>query len=186
MNHQVDLFDLHPVSSAVSLSRPDEFSRTFAVLLEMWRDVQHPFREHFLSSYLQYLMAMVLQDGTASDHRAGSSRLAREPDPFAEVIRLMKHHPEAPWTLADLAQVVHLHPNYFHRAFKRAYGVTPREFLCSIRLNRAKELLDGSDDSLAHIATQCGMADVGYFSKWFRDWVGTSPRGYRKQARVEC
>ena len=63
---------------------------------------------------------------------------------------------------------------------KRAYDCTPAEYVKSLRLKLACELLKTTKNSVSKIAVACGIEDYNYFSKIFKKQFGVSPRDYRK------
>ena len=71
--------------------------------------------------------------------------------------------------------------DYFRRCFQREMGQTPTQYLISLRMERAKQLLrDPKHFTVEAIAHSCGFADALYFSTCFKKHVGISPLGYRK------
>ena len=57
------------------------------------------------------------------------------------------------------------------------------EFLNSIRVEKAKELLSSSELSLSEIAQEIGYTDQSYFGKVFKTQTGYSPHTYRNRAK---
>ena len=84
-------------------------------------------------------------------------------------------------TLAELAELVHMTPNYFCGYFKRKTGVSPFTQLNEIRIRRAVELLEKSDLSVSAAAEACGFESVNYFIKKFKEIRGCTPAVYRKK-----
>ena len=78
-----------------------------------------------------------------------------------------------------LAKLANLSVCYFVRAFKRAVGVTPHDYLIRRRVKRTMELLSDTDMSLSEIALAAGFADQSHCARRFRQHVGMSPRDYR-------
>lgn len=66
--------------------------------------------------------------------------------------------------------------------FKKATGVSPRQYREYAILRRAIPLLESLDLSIAEIAERIGMPDQYYFSTRFRKFSGFSPREYRRKA----
>jgi len=66
--------------------------------------------------------------------------------------------------------------------FRQATGVSPKEYLTALRLQRAMTLLRATDDSVSAIASQCGFSCANYFIKAFARRVGTTPLRFRRQA----
>ena len=72
--------------------------------------------------------------------------------------------------------------DYFRRCFQREMGQTPTQYLISLRMERAKQLLrDPKHFTVEAIAHSCGFAAALYFSTCFKKHVGCSPLEDRKQ-----
>ncbi len=69
---------------------------------------------------------------------------------------------------------------YLHRLFREINGNTPLEYLKIIRLEKAKNKLQYSKDSIFEIAFKCGFDNTAYFSNVFKKHFGLSPTQYRK------
>lgn len=69
---------------------------------------------------------------------------------------------------------------YAGTLFKEATGQTIREYQRTLRIRRAKQLLEETDTSVTEIAQMTGFSDVFYFSKVFRAEQGCSPSEYRR------
>lgn len=67
------------------------------------------------------------------------------------------------------------------RKFKRQTGQTPMDYLITLRIHRAKELLAETALPVGEIAAQCGFENLYYFSGAFRKRCGLSPTAYRRQ-----
>jgi transcriptional regulator GlxA family with amidase domain len=67
--------------------------------------------------------------------------------------------------------------------FHTAIGLSPMEYLQSLRITEAKELLRQSNLSVSEIAWRVGLNDTSYFSKLFREQVGMAPLRYRGAVR---
>jgi AraC-like DNA-binding protein len=99
--------------------------------------------------------------------------------PLADTIAFMERHYAEKLSLRDLARRAHLSPNHFIRTFRQYYGMTPARYLNDLRIERAGELLRGTERSVTDIALSCGFGDSNYFARAFRKAVGLSPRSYR-------
>ena len=86
-------------------------------------------------------------------------------------------------TLPDLAQMMHLSPNYFLKLFKSQMGITPKEYILQIRLDCARSLLSGTDMKISAIASECGFNDTSYFSMFFKKRFGITPAEYRQSQK---
>ncbi|MER8043374.1 AraC family transcriptional regulator [Streptomyces sp. NPDC094032] len=66
-------------------------------------------------------------------------------------------------------------------AVRRAAGCSPKDYLLTVRLGRAKELLAGTELPVAAVARRVGYDDPAYFSRLFTRRVGTAPVRFREQ-----
>lgn len=123
-------------------------------------------------------------------HMGGNESLDdRAPLQYAETvqqaIRYISDNHQEPIKVEDIADYVHLSPNYFSRLFKQATGCTTTEYLIKYRLRIAKELLAGTDVSLGEVAQTAGFCSQSYFSKMFRRFEGMTPFEYRQSIRMD-
>lgn len=88
-----------------------------------------------------------------------------------------------PVKIRDVADVLHIHPNYLSAIFKKAYGQTPKEYLDSLRMERAAQLLHLSEEPVSVVASLVGYESAFQFSAAFKKRYGTSPVNYRKEIR---
>ncbi|GEM_PF-2603549 len=84
--------------------------------------------------------------------------------------------------LAEAASVVHMERTSFSKFFRRATGITYREFLRSIRVGRAASLLVSCDFSITEVAFEVGYTDVSLFGKHFKSITGHSPNQFRRRS----
>ena len=79
----------------------------------------------------------------------------------------------------DIAFHVSVSTSYFYGAFKKYIGSTPNRYINNLRLNKAKQLLLMTNDTISSIGEACGIYDAVYFSYWFRFHSGISPKEFR-------
>ncbi|WP_053374874.1 response regulator transcription factor [Paenibacillus sp. FJAT-27812] len=84
-------------------------------------------------------------------------------------------------TLTSLAGMFHLNETYLSGLFKQHVGVTFSEYLTSLRMNKAGELLRQSNLRLTDIAMLVGISSSSYFSTSFKKFYGQSPKEYRER-----
>lgn len=88
---------------------------------------------------------------------------------------------DRPISLLDLAQVVDLSPQAFHRAFKAATGQPPLRYSLQLRMRRARDLVEGSAASISDIASAVGFSDLAHFTNTFRKHWGVAPTRLRRR-----
>ena len=80
------------------------------------------------------------------------------------------------------AAEVNLSPNHFSHIFSQETGQTFIEFLTSVRMKKAKELLRSTTMKTAEIAFAVGYKDAHYFSYLFKKTQECTPREFRAKA----
>jgi len=80
-----------------------------------------------------------------------------------------------------IAQRAGLSKAHLIRLFRKHTGVTPHEYYTGYRIERLKERLRDQNLSVSQAFAACNMDYNGHYAKVFRDRVGLSPSGYRKQ-----
>jgi signal transduction histidine kinase/DNA-binding LacI/PurR family transcriptional regulator/AraC-like DNA-binding protein len=87
------------------------------------------------------------------------------------------------FSLEELSETVGVSKSYLSRIFKMGTGISPWDYLNRFRVQKAKELLLLSDESITAIAADVGYEDVGYFGRVFREIAGCTPRAFRQQGQ---
>lgn len=83
-------------------------------------------------------------------------------------------------TLKQLAEIVHLHPNYFIQYFKKHFNTSPIVYVNFMRLDRAVQLfIHYPDKSIREAAEEVGFNDYRYFSRLFKKRYGITPSAYK-------
>ena len=68
--------------------------------------------------------------------------------------------------------------------FKAATGLPPHQYVIARRVERAKQLLQGGDFTLAEVAARAGFSDQSQFCRHFKRLVGVTPGQFRAPARI--
>ena len=92
-------------------------------------------------------------------------------------------HYDKPSPVAAMIEISGLPERSFNRRFKRATGLAPMEYVHTLRLEEAKQLLESGDDAVEAVAQQVGYEDAAFFGRLFRRKVGVTPAQYRKRFR---
>ncbi len=84
-------------------------------------------------------------------------------------------------TRKELAEQVGVSENYLSQIFRQELGISPWECLSRLRIQKAKEMLNSSEETITQVATRVGFNDSAYFSRVFHKMTGLSPQDYRQQ-----
>ncbi len=121
----------------------------------------------------------------SSGHGAAAAPSSRDQRRVSDVLRYVEENAEQPLSLADLADVARMSKYHFLRTFRRDVGVTPYQFLLSVRLRRAALSLCTTPLAVATIAFDAGFGDLSTFNAKFRGVFGMSPRMLRRIGLTE-
>ncbi|MEF3302130.1 AraC family transcriptional regulator [Paenibacillus sp. GYB003] len=117
------------------------------------------------------------------EQRDRSSKTGAERE-VEETIHYLSREYSKDIRIEKLAEQTALSRWKYNDMFKTLTGKTPVQFLTELRIDRAKQLLVGSDQRLKEIAEQTGFGDEYYFSRRFKQYVGVSPTQFvRMQSR---
>lgn len=81
--------------------------------------------------------------------------------------------------LEEIARSVNLSLSRLRYLFKHEVGVTPAQYLKSVRMRRAKELIESTFLDAKEVMTRIGMSDMSHFVRDFRKAYGLPPIRYR-------
>jgi len=81
---------------------------------------------------------------------------------------------------SELAALVGLSPYYFTRAFKKAIGISPHQYVMERRVARTRDALENGSESLADIAYGMGFSSQAHMTDVFKKRLGVTPGKYRK------
>src|SRR5258708_29771491 len=96
----------------------------------------------------------------------------------------MLNRPEAPHTLASLAQTAAMSRSAFAQQFTAAFGRPAIAFLREIRLRRGARQLEITDLPIKSVATAAGFRSRSYFWRAFKALYGLDPARFRAKCRV--
>lgn len=87
-------------------------------------------------------------------------------------------------SIDHMASTLGYHRAHLSKAFKQKVGLSPKQYLLKVRMDKAKELLGGTL-TIDQVSSSVGFNDALYFSKQFRKWSGMSPSEYRNNLRTD-
>ncbi|MDD3141656.1 MAG: response regulator [Lachnospiraceae bacterium] len=108
---------------------------------------------------------------------------------YSNVIADAKHYIEKNYSSEDISlnrvsASVNISPSHFSTIFAQESGQTFIEFLTTVRMNKAKELLRSSSMKCSEIGYEVGYKDSHYFYYLFKKTQGTTPTDYRLRGKL--
>ena len=92
-----------------------------------------------------------------------------------------EHMDDENFSIDELSREVGYSNMHFYRKIKALAGQTPSQFLRTIRLKRAAELLPKKSDNVTQIAYSVGFSSLSYFNKCFKEQFGVTPGQFAEE-----
>jgi AraC-like DNA-binding protein len=167
----------------VSKSEPVVSLSGGVLLLSLFEEVVEALEHGFTAPHLTYaahslthLMGVLLRHKEEHGYGAASVR-----DQIAKSVEFMKGHLSESLTVATLAALVNLSRSHYTTLFRRVTGYAPVSYLNHLRMQRAVQLLNGTDLPIKQISDQLGYSEQFYFSRAFSKMHNHSPTEHRRR-----
>jgi transcriptional regulator GlxA family with amidase domain len=80
-----------------------------------------------------------------------------------------------------MVQLSGLPERSFKRRFQQATGLPPLQYVHTLRIEEAKQMLEAGDEPIEQIAVEVGYEDAGFFGRLFQRSVGLTPAQCRRR-----
>jgi two-component system response regulator YesN len=100
---------------------------------------------------------------------------------IGKVIQFIEDHLCEEFSREDIADHVFLNSAYLSRLFRKETGESLSDYILDARVNKAKLLLEKTNNKISDIASTIGYDNFSYFAKMFKKSTGVTPQEYRKK-----
>lgn len=119
----------------------------------------------------------------ATHRRSPHTRGRKGEEKILQSIRLMEQRLGETLRLGELARAAGLSTPHYSALFRKLTGTSPARYFAGLKMRRACELLDLTDEPVGEIARSLGYDDPFHFSRVFKRVIGASPSRYRAMVR---
>jgi len=159
--------DLYKIGADNYLMKPFDIAELSAVvenLLEQRRKLKNTFHRNFLNGKIE-----------RTEHPLGARK--KENDALIEdaMHRIIQHLDNNEFNVKTLAKELGIPRNRFQTELKELTGLSPVEFIRSVRLNEAKKMLQDKQLNVSEIAYSVGFNNLSYFTRSFKSEFGILP-----------
>lgn len=170
INFDANISDTKPFSTSV---------RNYESLLKEFKDAARKWKQQSDSSHV--FIRKCLYDVILEMHK--DHKKSYLPDAKLEIIdpavkKISSDFTDPEISVASLAALCSVSEVYFRKIFLTKFGVSPREYIISRRLDYASQLLRSGQFQISEIAAMCGYAEPCHFSREFKKKFGVSPAKY--------
>ncbi len=140
--------------------------------------------DYILRTLFSYVVINLSQcvESTLSPNAVAQKNI---PPLVLKVVDYLNTHFNEKITLEHLANTFFVSTGTLLYNFKKYMNYSPIDFLVSIRLTKAKELLLNTKKSIQEISDVCGFSSANYFGLIFKNKEGLSPIAYRKNQHAK-
>ena len=153
-----------------------------------WTDLGLTLVEHLMGPSIMLATArFLLIDPPRSSQRPFAEFLPRFDHGDAQILRAQQHvhaHPAKAHGLAELSAIAGLGERTLLRRFSAATGLKPTQYVQNVRITKARECLELTQQTVDQIAWSIGYEDPAAFRKVFKRLTGISPNTYRMRFGV--
>ena len=106
-----------------------------------------------------------------------------------EVRQYIYQNYQKPIKIQDLANICNCSVSHFRKLFRSITGTGALNYLNTIRIQKACDLLSAGDIGISQVASRAGFSDIYYFSRYFKKVTGVCPSDYakkRKESAENC
>lgn len=138
------------------------------------------------ADYMSRAIAAQLIRSYSKSRLKGGGRMSMYPSlspTMSEAVDYMTANIDTPINLTDIAQATNRSPSHIARMFRTELGMPPHRYLISLRVEKARRLLEKTSMSIAEIAYECGFAHQEHLTRLFRRQTGTTPAAHRRSKR---
>ncbi len=129
----------------------------------------------------QVLLIERIRDGDASQPRSENDIASLRLVQLEDAIAAMEQNVEVPLSMTEIAAIAGFSLRQLERKFKSAVGQSPAAFYRSLRLRRARNLIEQTSLSLFEISVACGLGSQSNFAKNYTREFGISPARRRTE-----
>ena len=133
-------------------------------------------RELFLAGRCSLLFAELF------DRRGDDDDQRQMGDQIKYILNFIRQHYMETLTIGQISEEMHLDRHYLSKLFHRDVGMTMKDYLTDVRMNRAKAFLE-SGYLVTETAVLCGYHDAFNFSRMYKRFFGESPSDTRDWAK---
>ncbi len=191
----LDLFEwvksYYPKTECIFVTCHDEYSYLRSAMQlgscdYILKPVDYDQLRETLSEVVRRLTSRQHQSGrpSAEPLKPAESDVSASKNPYVcQTIAYISDHLTEPIAIADIADMLHLNPQYVMRIFKKEMGCPILQYITAKRIALAVRYLEETNISVSDVAILCGFDNYSYFIRIFKRFTNETPVSYRKNVK---
>ena len=141
--------------------------------------------EEFFLEEAKGVLAALLVEIARLNRDSGEDKVAENAgkltNMITRVLDYVSYHYMEDIKVEDLANICHISETHFRRVFTSYMKMSPLEYINTVRVYTACELLETTDAPVADVAHKCGFTTNSTFNRNFKQLMGVTPLEWRKR-----
>ena len=162
----------------IPIKNPDVFLKHHKILEQMY-SLNNPDNFANLMSVFYKMLSTV--SGDSADAVANKGDIPAVLRPSLEYLK--EHISDPELTNSAIAQNGGISEVYFTKLFRQSFGISPKQYIQQLRINKSKGLLVSENLAVSDISEACGYASLYHFCRAFKRKTGYTPGEYRNEYR---
>ena len=164
-----DDFEKIGAPCAVEIKNQDNVFSSFSAAVDLWH--KHTAETMLTLKSILYSLISSVYTAEVSGHTAHSVN-----DMLSYVAKNIKN-PNL--SIKKICDEFYISESQLRRNIRKITGLSPNEYIVTLRINKAKSELSYTGKSIADISYECGFSSPYYFSRCFSKYTGMTPSKYR-------
>ena len=163
---------IFPCAFVTSVSKNEKLGMLFKKMFTVWVSKNAGYYFEALSILYKIFAELQNDDYVPKQHYLKIK-------PAIEYIH--EHFLDEDLSIGALSNLCGIRESYFQRLFKEKYGMSPKKYIIQLKINHASELLFLERHTVSQIAEMCNFADIYFFSRQFKEYMGLTPTQFIKK-----
>ena len=168
-------FEQHQMSS---------INNIFQNILYEYNSKKDIFSEQMIKSLITQFLLTASRTYYETERQFSDTQI---PDHYSVILKIaeyIKNNYSKKISLDSLSQNFHINKFIISREFKSVIGASFIDYLNTIRIKRAQDLLINSDKTISEIAFECGFESIVHFNRTFKKQISLTPSDFLKNNKI--
>ena len=152
-----------------------EYKMLFRKIIRELQQCKYGYEDYIASMFNTILLLVSRQQ------QEGENVEINIPEEIEAAVAYFNENYNTKISIDDYAESLHISTNWFIHNFKQYAGMSPAQYILSLRMVNAQSLLERTTYNIKEISEIVGYENPLYFSRVFKKEIGKSPAQYRKE-----